>query len=301
MSEAADPGASAADLGEALSRAIAPLVAHDAVKLLGTSPNAGSALWSFGFWHAYDPDFCRPRPRTGTGPGNGTGSEMRLLLRDARGRWGQLGLVRAERGRPFDETDVKRAAQLAPTLIAFLRAYVTAGPLAPSVPPPPPGVFVIGPDEAVRTATPQAYQWRQQLEDHASAPRFTSDASTTGLAAQTRRHARDPNADPPLIVGPSAVYGRWVAAHGQVLDGTDDVAVIIQAASTQQLLPAFCGWYGISARERQIIAQLREARAPKQIARCLDLSVHTVNDHLKAVFRKTGASGRDELLAAFTA
>ncbi|MFE6838573.1 LuxR C-terminal-related transcriptional regulator [Streptomyces sp. NPDC057705] len=38
----------------------------------------------------------------------------------------------------------------------------------------------------------------------------------------------------------------------------------------------------------------------KQIARRLDLSAYTVNDHLKAVFRRTGADGRDELGAALT-
>ncbi|MEV6734181.1 MULTISPECIES: helix-turn-helix transcriptional regulator [unclassified Streptomyces] len=36
------------------------------------------------------------------------------------------------------------------------------------------------------------------------------------------------------------------------------------------------------------------------MARHLDLSPYTVNDHLKALFRKTGADGRDELIAALT-
>ncbi|WP_205717569.1 helix-turn-helix transcriptional regulator [Actinomadura soli] len=251
---------------------------------------------------ARDPELRRQAPR-GAVVRRATVSRQDGDHRPSRGIIRQVrvvSLVRAAGGRPFDETEARRATRLAPRLIGFLRSYVTAGPLAPPVPPPPPGVIIVGPDQAVRTATPEAFRWREQLENHARAPRWTRETFTTGLAEQTRRHAHDPRAVPPLIVGPSATYGRWVAAHGQVLKGTDDVALIIQAASAQQLLPAFCDWYGISARERQIIAHLREARAPKQIARCLELSVHTVNDHLKAVFRKTGASGRDELLAAFT-
>ncbi|WUH97799.1 helix-turn-helix transcriptional regulator [Spirillospora sp. NBC_00431] len=333
--EAAALGSGTTQLAEALSSAIRPVVAHDALRLVGTSPNAGSALWSFGFWHAYAPDFCQAlletdysghdtylpsdltrRPALTVLPGNdggrhdraarrlasahGIAGEIRLLLRDVRGLWGQIGLVRADGARPFNETDARRAAQLAPPLITFLRSYVTAGPLA-SPGSPPPGVIIVGPDDAIRSASQEAYRWREHLENHTRAPSWTREAFTTGLAEQTRRHARDPRAVPPLIVGPSATYGRWVASHGQVLEGTDDVALIVQAASAQQLLPAFCDWYGISARERQIIAHLREARAPKQIARYLGLSVHTVNDHLKAIFRKTGASGRDELLTAFTA
>ncbi|WP_207935668.1 helix-turn-helix transcriptional regulator [Actinomadura sp. KC216] len=335
LKEAAALCTSAGQLAEALSSAIRPVIAHDALRLVATSPNAGSVLWSFGFWHAYEPDFCRAllrtdyaggdtylpddparRPMVTVLPGNGDAphdraarrlaaehgiaAEMRLMLRDVHGLWGQVGLVRAEGGRSFDEADVGWATRLVPRLIGFLRSYVTAGPLAPPVPSPPPGVIIVGPDQAIRTATPEAFRWREQLEKHARAPRWTRESFTAGLAEQTRRHARDPRAVPPLIVGPSATYGRWVAAHGQILKGTDDVALIIQAASAEQLLPAFCDWYGISARERQIITHLREARAPKQIARYLDLSVHTVNDHLKAVFRKTGASGRDELLAAFS-
>nr|WP_223184528.1 helix-turn-helix transcriptional regulator [Streptomyces sp. CBMA152] len=59
------------------------------------------------------------------------------------------------------------------------------------------------------------------------------------------------------------------------------------------MLPAFCDWYEITARERQIIAYLQSGAAPKQIARLLGLSVHTVNQHLRAVFHKTGSCGRD--------
>lgn len=103
------------------------------------------------------------------------------------------------------------------------------------------------------------------------------------------------------MVGPAASYGRWTAVQAEPLDdGSGDVAVVIQAADGERILPAFCDWYRITPRERQIIIHLRDAMAPKQIARRLDLSVHTVNDHLKAIHRKTGASSREELLAALT-
>ena len=55
-----------------------------------------------------------------------------------------------------------------------------------------------------------------------------------------------------------------------------------------------------AARERRVLELLCRGAAPKQIARLLGLSAHTVNDHQKAVFRKTSAAGRDELMAAFT-
>ncbi|GAA1988081.1 helix-turn-helix transcriptional regulator [Amycolatopsis minnesotensis] len=320
-------------LGELLSRAIAPVVAHDALRLVGTSPAALFGAGSFSFWHGYDPalglallhsayagDYPltlpeltkRPVPAgvLGTGDGrrdltarrllaeHGVGSALTLALRDAKGVWGALELVRAEGGSPFDHDDVSGAARLTRPLLTVLREHVTSGPLIPAVPRLAPGVLVVGADHRVRAATPQVSWWRKQLRDHQTAPDFTGAAYCAGLSLQTRRHAADPRTGPPLICGPPASHGRWVACHGQPLDGSGDVAIVVQAATAEQLLPSFCAWYGITAREHQVIAQLHEAGAPKQIARSLGLSVHTVNDHLKAVFRKTGAGGRDELVAA---
>ena len=49
-----------------------------------------------------------------------------------------------------------------------------------------------------------------------------------------------------------------------------------------------------------MIDQVLEGRSGKQISRSLDLSQHTTNDHLKAVYRKLRVSGRGELIAALS-
>ncbi|MFI7639080.1 LuxR C-terminal-related transcriptional regulator [Nonomuraea sp. NPDC049400] len=54
----------------------------------------------------------------------------------------------------------------------------------------------------------------------------------------------------------------------------------------------------MTAGERRVIESLYAGAAGKQIARDLDLSLYTVNDHLKSVYRKTRAQSRDELIAA---
>ncbi|MFI0480307.1 response regulator transcription factor [Actinomadura sp. 9N215] len=132
-------------------------------------------------------------------------------------------------------------------------------------------------------------------------PDWIMEPFMAGLAIKARAYERDPRATRPLVVGPAAGYGRWISIQAAPLDdGAGDVAVTIRAAGGEQILPAFCDWYQATPRERQILTHLRDAVAPKQIARRLDLSVHTVNDHLKAIHRKTGASRREELLAALT-
>ncbi|MFF5207569.1 helix-turn-helix transcriptional regulator [Streptosporangium sp. NPDC000396] len=233
---------------------------------------------------------------------HGVGSELRLLIRDRHGVWGLLGLLRAEGGKPFSEEDFRRVQQLGPALLVALRGYVTAGPLTPTVPELPTGIITIGPDHTVRSISPQARAWMRQMWPAAGsgAPDWITNPLWAGLSLHVRAHARDPRAWPPLICAPAANFGRWVLIHGQPLDenGDSDVAILIQAASGKLLVPSFCDWYGITAGERRVIECLYAGAAPKQIARALDLSAYTINDHLKSVYRKTQAQGRDELIAA---
>ena len=52
--------------------------------------------------------------------------------------------------------------------------------------------------------------------------------------------------------------------------------------------------YRLSARERQIARLLLDGSTSAEITRTLHISRYTANDHIKAVFRKTGAHSRQE-------
>ncbi|MBF6327667.1 helix-turn-helix transcriptional regulator [Nocardia transvalensis] len=332
---AVEEGAGVSELGAAISRGIAPGLAHDAVNVVASGTTCTRSQLSFGFSFKTEPGFrqaqvrhyftedephliaemaARPVPVdiVGAGSGGGTvrdrelltmhgiGSSLRLLLCDSRGAWGVLELLRSQGGRPFDDEDSEQAARLTPALLAVLRRYVTAGPLLPEQPPPLPGVIVVGADDTIRAATSQG--WLGHLRTGEPVPGWMAESVMTGLARQARKKAVDPNTAPALLVGPSATFGRWIAIHGQLLSGGDpgDVAIVVQAASGDVLLSAICGWYEITGRERQILEHLRTGAATKQIARALGLSIYTVNDHLKAIYRKTRAEGRDTLIAALS-
>ncbi|MEU6156068.1 helix-turn-helix transcriptional regulator [Actinosynnema sp. NPDC047251] len=329
------------ELGEEVSRAVAPVVAHDGVRLDGTAPSAAEGTVPLGFQHGYEADFARAwamrcveghdplrwavlaRQQVpvgvigagviGAGGGpvldrsarrlfaeHGVGSELRLLLRDAHGVWGALSLLRVRGSRAFDADDVRRAADVGPALIAALRRYVTGGPLTSPGPAQPPAVVLVGPDDKVRAATPDARRWQPRGDGHRQ--KWVAEVFFAALAAQARRHARDPRTPAALVHGPAATFGRWVAFHAQPIgpEGSGDVAVVLQAASGTRLLPVFSDWYGLTARERQVVTELLDGAVPKQIARRLDVSVHTVNDHFKSIFRKTDADGRHELVTALS-
>ncbi|MGW3958997.1 helix-turn-helix transcriptional regulator [Amycolatopsis sp. NPDC005003] len=328
----AGEGLTSDEMGEAVSRAVGGLVAHDALHLCWRHP--GTDLPSFGFWHRLTPkvDWTRlttscsgrepvqPAEQARRGVlghvvdardplghkillDNGFGSELRLLLRGAHGVWGTLALFREQGGRPFGPDDVDRAARLVPPLVAVSGSYVKAPSLRPPDRDLPPGVIVVGADHAVRGITPEAHAWLREirLPGPLAGAEWAAKALSCEVAMAGRRFARDPAAPRPVTCLPSAYAGRWVSVHGQPLDadGRGDVAVIVRAAG-MELLPALSSWYEITGRERAVLGQLREGLPAKQIARRLDVSVHTVNEHLKAIYRKAGGTGREEIVAVLS-
>ncbi|WP_433171124.1 helix-turn-helix transcriptional regulator [Actinoallomurus sp. CA-150999] len=328
----ARPGLSPDELGEFLSQTIAAVVPHDSFNLNGMNPATGIA--SLGFWHRADPalrlaqrlnlhfgedpyspdELARfstpigvispsaPAPLAqGVLSAHGVGSELRMLLRDGRGVWGMVSLLREEGGRPFGAGDERALLRLAQPLIAVVRGHATAIPPQGARPDLAPGIIMVGADHAVRAVSPQARAWLRELRLPAA---ISGDWAATAISSEVSLAARNSHLGRPLPVAcmPASYAGHWVAIHAQPLndDGTGDVAVIIQAATGGMLLPAFTAWYSITSRERTILEKLCEGTAPKQIARGLGISLYTVNDHLKSLFRKTNTSGRDELTAAIT-
>jgi DNA-binding CsgD family transcriptional regulator len=57
----------------------------------------------------------------------------------------------------------------------------------------------------------------------------------------------------------------------------------------------------LSPRQRQVLLRLLAGEGIKQIAHRLSLSGHTVNDHMKEIYRRFGVSGRSELVSKFLA
>jgi DNA-binding CsgD family transcriptional regulator len=55
--------------------------------------------------------------------------------------------------------------------------------------------------------------------------------------------------------------------------------------------------YGLTAREQEIARSVLGGLATIEIARTLQISPHTVQQHLKAIFEKTAVSSRRELVA----
>ena len=92
--------------------------------------------------------------------------------------------------------------------------------------------------------------------------------------------------------------GRWIVLHGATLvsDGAHRAAVIVEPAHPERITPLLMAAYGLTERERDVTRLVLQGRPTAEIAGALVVSAHTVQQHLKHIFEKTGVRSRRELV-----
>ncbi|MFJ8021339.1 helix-turn-helix transcriptional regulator [Streptomyces sp. NPDC096311] len=234
----------------------------------------------------------------------GLGCEMRIALTVGGLACGGMVLLRERGGKPFSDTEITRAERLAAPLAVALRRFVADRPLRLLPYEGPPGVVVVGRDDTVKAASPGVQDWLYEClpapggrpTGPQGPPKLDHEALRSSVCNITATARRAP--DGTAVTRMFTARG-WALLHAQPLCSpeTGDMVVTIQTATAEALLPTVAAWYGITSREREVVRHALEGLAAKNIARRLELSQHTVNDHLGAVYRKLGVSGREELLA----
>jgi DNA-binding CsgD family transcriptional regulator len=88
--------------------------------------------------------------------------------------------------------------------------------------------------------------------------------------------------------------------HGALIGepGSERIGVFIQRAHPTLVAPLLLKAYGLSERELEVTQMALRGATAAGIAHGLGISVHTVNDHMKSIFEKTGARNRGELSAS---
>jgi DNA-binding CsgD family transcriptional regulator len=92
--------------------------------------------------------------------------------------------------------------------------------------------------------------------------------------------------------------GRWVTVHGApLISGIERrTAIIIERAGADRISPLLMETYGLTDREKEVTRLVLRGESTAEIAAALFLSPHTVQQHLKSVFEKTGVHTRRELV-----
>ena len=232
----------------------------------------------------------------------GLGPELRSAFVVDGTAWGSLILARRAAQPEFSERDVDlldRASAL------FARA-VRRGLVAEACEAPPPGADAPGVVEldaagglvrASSTAEPLLAELSGSDRD--SGP--LSPAVHTIAAATRNAIAQAGDAVPATL--PSApvrtAAGSWLVLHGGLLgsSGSQGVAVFIQRAHPTLVAPLLLKAFGLTPREQEVAQLTLRGATTIQTAARLDISPHTVTDHIKSIFDKTGARTRGELSA----
>ena len=227
----------------------------------------------------------------------GIGPELRSAFVADGTTWGALILVRRAGEPDFEDRDVEllsRASSLfARAVRRGLVAEATEPAPTPTPTPEPPGVVELDasndPIRASSTAEPLLAELSGTTpEDGLRDPALYAVASATRTSTQSL---------PTATVRTPA--GRWLVLHGGRMETAPrgQVAIFLQRAHPTLVAPVLLKAYGLTAREQEVAQLALRGATAQQAAQRLGISPHTVNDHLKAIFEKTGARTRGELSA----
>jgi DNA-binding CsgD family transcriptional regulator len=229
----------------------------------------------------------------------GGDQELIAALRTPAGEaWGALGLYR-EPGQPqFDDTELAFVRLVAPSLAEGARRALLVGEATDPEGPDAPGLLVLSQEGEVESATPGVERWLRELPDGDwNAGRLPS--AVRAVAGRALRTAQHP--DEPGQVAVSRVLsqaGTWVVLHGASLVSGEShrVAVIVEPAHPARIAPLLMSAYGLTEREQQVTRLVLQGNSTAEIAERLVVSAHTVQQHLKSIFDKTGVRSRRDLV-----
>ena len=229
----------------------------------------------------------------------GIGDEAVLACRDALGCWGWLKAYRDSDDASFAEHDLELLAQVGPTLGSALRR--TLGGVSREIPAAPssPGVVVLDPDLRAVSWTAGAREW---IDAFPGAGLFAAWGILPATVYPVAALARSRNGSADARALERTADGRWLRIEAARLEGQTDaqIAVTLRAATGTETFDLLCRAYALSPRERDVVAALLAGLDTRAVSGRLFISPHTVQDHLKSVFRKTGARSRRELVARFS-
>jgi DNA-binding CsgD family transcriptional regulator len=222
----------------------------------------------------------------------GLEDELRAVLRTRGSVWAFMCLHRG-RGAVFSREEEAFIRRIAPHLaegvrLGLLVQCAARDDLAES-----PGLILLASDNTVVGRNSAADQWLWELNGPLA---DETPIEIHSLAARLRR-ADASTSLPQLRVRTRA--GRWIILQASWVAAEDRnvVAVIIQEATPQEVAPIVMRAYGLTEQERTVSGLVFQGQSTQAISQRLHIGEHTIQDHLKSIFDKTGVRSRRELVA----
>jgi DNA-binding CsgD family transcriptional regulator len=233
----------------------------------------------------------------------GIGPELRAAFVADGTAWGSVIMVRRAGQPEFGDADVELMSAASQLLARAVRRGLVAeacGPAATAVPDAP-GVIELGADGELIRASSSAGPLLAELsgtteEAGTRAPAIHAIASATRAAIAAAGGAAAPELPATPVRTPA---GTWLVLHGGLLGSprSGQIAVFIQRAHPTLVAPLLLKAFGLTPREQQVTQLMLRGATTAQAGKRLAISPHTVTDHIKSIFDKTGARSRGELAA----
>jgi DNA-binding CsgD family transcriptional regulator len=224
---------------------------------------------------------------------------LEVALRTRTGEtWGSLGLVREAGEAEFSPDELVFLRAVAPHLGEGTRRGLLVAAAADATVPDDPGLVILGNDWRVDSLTPGVERLLAELpggrDDKGMLP--PAVVAVAARALRATEHERAPSEVAVARVLSRA--GRWFVLHGAALvaGGARRAAVIIEPAHPARIIPLLMAAYGLSEREQDVTLLVLQGDSTAEIAEALFVSPHTVQQHLKAIFEKTGVRSRRALV-----
>ena len=238
----------------------------------------------------------------------GIGDVASVVFADQYGCWGFLDLWRDSTRGPFGAADAEYLASLAAPLASALRqcqarTFVEAA--TPHRHEAGPVVLTLDDDLRIITRTAASQGWLNVLLPPAPDERAIP-ASVYNVAAQLLAAEKGIDGHP-ACTRTHLAGGFWLTLRaarlssgdkpGAPAGSGDTLVVTIEEASAADRLDLFSRTFGLTAREHELLGLLATGSDTRAMARQMSLSEHTIQDHLKSIFAKTGARDRVTVLS----
>jgi DNA-binding CsgD family transcriptional regulator len=229
----------------------------------------------------------------------GGDQEMLCALRTATGEaWGALGLYR-DKGRPlFDTDELAFISTVSKYLAEGARRALLVGEAKESEGLDGPGLMVLSSDWDIESMTPGLERLLHDLPG-GDRPGSTLPAAVIAVASRALRTAGSSNPSGEVAMARVLSFsGNWMLLHGVTLASADGdrAAVIFEPAHPARITPLLMSAYGLTQREQDVTRLVLQGCSTTEIASELFISPHTVQEHLKHVFEKTGVRSRRDLV-----
>jgi DNA-binding CsgD family transcriptional regulator len=228
----------------------------------------------------------------------GGDQEMIAAMRTGGAVWGAVGVYRAPGEPMFDDGDKAFLKAVGPDLATGARAGLLVGEARDPQWPDSPGLVVLSEAGEVESTTPGVERWLADLPDgDLDAGRLpTAVHAVAGRALRTAQGHDDPGQV--ALARVLSRSGTWIVLHGTslVTSGSRRAAVIVEPAHPARITPLLMSAYGLTEREQEVTRLVLQGDSTVQIAQLLVVSPHTVQEHLKKIFEKTGVRSRRELV-----